>query len=101
MPGKRRGSRDPDLERGMPRRTVTGLNPQVTEPCPTPGCGEMYAGGIAELAGLPVPRVPDGWIYVQVRSSAVPGRWFCSASCAHVGLALAQLRLRAAPTPPK
>lgn len=97
MPGKQRGSRNADLERGMPRRTQTGRNPMVAATCPTPGCGEFDAGGIAKAAGLKTPRVPDGWIYVQVRSSSVPGRWFCSGSCAHVGIALAQLRLGAAP----
>lgn len=81
----------------MPARTVLGRNPQVGRQCPTPGCGEIDAGSIAEAAGLPRPRVPDGWIYVQVRSSSLPGRWFCSGSCAHDGIALAQLRLGAAP----
>lgn len=98
MPSRyRRGHADADLERGIPRRTVVGRNPDVAEQCPEPGCGETDPDGIAKLAGLPVPRVPDGWIYVIVRSSGVPGRWFCCARCAAVGIALAQLRLTAAP----
>jgi hypothetical protein len=58
----------------MPRRTVVARNPDVTATCPEPGCGEPDAGSIAEAPGLPRPRVPDGWIYVIVRSSALPGR---------------------------
>ena len=98
MPSRaRKGLPDADLERGVPRRTVLGRNPDVGHRCPTPGCGERDAGAIAQMAGLPAPRVPDGWVYAQVRSSAVPGRWFCCAQCASVGIALAQLRLIAAP----
>lgn len=85
------------LQRGIPRTPRTGRNPDVAPACPTPGCGEQDAAAIAALAGLPRPRVPDGWVYVLVRSSSVPGRWFCCGSCAHVGIALAQLRLVAAP----
>jgi hypothetical protein len=97
MATRRKSAANEGLERGMPRRTTTGLNPDVVAQCPTPGCGEPDAGSIAEAAGLPRPRVPDGWIYIQVRSSALPGRWFCCGPCAHVGIALAQLRLGAAP----
>jgi hypothetical protein len=101
MPSRyRKGQPDADLERGIPRRTVVGRNPDVTAQCPTPGCGEQDAGAIAAMAGLPRPRIPDGWIYVLVRSSAVPARWFCSAPCAAVGIALAQLKL-AVPPPKK
>ncbi len=96
MPGSK-GSKDPSLGRGMPRRTVVGRTPDVAEECREPGCGEPDAGAIAEAAGLPRPRVPDGWIYVLVRSSSLPGRWFCSPPCAARGIALAQLRLTAAP----
>lgn len=97
MPGKAKGRFDPDLERGIPRRTVHGRNPLVAEACPEPGCGGTDQGEVAQARGLARPRVPDGWIYVQVRSSAVPGRWFCSARCAAYGIALAQVRLGAAP----
>jgi len=75
----------------------TGLNPLVAEQCPQPGCGEVDAGGIAAAAGLPSPRVPDGWIYVLVRSSVVPGRWFCSEPCARRGIAHAQIAKTAPP----
>lgn len=96
MPSRRRTpAADPDGP-GLPPRTVLP-RPQVTERCSEPGYGERDAGAIAEMAGLATPRVPDGWIYIQVRSSAIPGRWFCSAPCAAVGIALAQVRLAAAP----
>lgn len=82
--------------RSRPARTRL-VRPAAAVPCPQPGCGEVDAGGIADAAGLPSPRVPDGWIYVLVRSSTLPGRWFCSATCAHRGIALAELRLAAVP----
>lgn len=97
MATRRKSAANEALAHGIPRTTVTGLNPLVVDQCPEPGCGEVDAGAIAKLAGLPRPRVPDGWIYVLVRSSALPGRWFCSPSCSSVGIALAQLRLGAAP----
>lgn len=86
--------------RGPARRTPpSGLNPSVAVACVTPGCGTESVDDLAKSAGLPRPRVPDGWIYVIVRSSAVPGRWFCSGPCAHRGIAVAQLR--PLPSPPK
>ncbi|HEY8977699.1 MAG TPA: hypothetical protein VIN75_26025 [Burkholderiaceae bacterium] len=77
----------------MPPRTVVGRNPDVTENCATPGCGEVDAGAIAAAAGLPRPQVPRGWIYVVVKASTLPAAWYCSPPCASRGIALAQLRL--------
>lgn len=92
MPTIRRGP-DPDRARGIPRRTVVGRNPDVTAKCPEPGCGEVDAGSIAAARGLPRPQVPRGWVYVVVKASTLPARWYCSPSCAAVGIALAQLKL--------
>lgn len=97
MATRRKSAANEGLDHGIPRRTVVGRNPLVAEQCPEPGCGEVDQGSVATARGQKAPRVPDGWIYVLVRSSAVPGRWFCSPPCASVGTALAQLRLGAAP----
>lgn len=94
MPSRhRRGLPDEDLERGVPRRTVTGRNPHVGRQCPEPGCGAVDQGEIAQARGDARPRVPRGWIYVNVRDSTLPARWYCSPPCAATGIALAQLRL--------
>lgn len=53
--------------------------------CPTDGCGQ-------ECAGRTVQRL--GWVRVHVQGSAVPPRTFCSGSCATVGIALAELRMK-------
>lgn len=93
MATRRKSAANEGLERGMPRRTVTGLNPLVADQCPEPGCGEADAGAIALAAGLPRPRVPRGWIYISVRDSTLPPAWYCSPPCASRAIALAQLRL--------
>lgn len=69
----------------------TGSGPQPGRPilppgeCPTDGCGQ-------ECAGRTVQRL--GWVRIHVQGSTVPPRTFCSGSCATVGIALAELRMR-------
>ncbi len=53
--------------------------------CPTVDCGQ-------EVAGRTIQR--RGWVRVHVQGSVIPPRTFCSGSCASVGIALAELRMK-------
>ncbi|MFF0295584.1 hypothetical protein ACFYS8_13265 [Kitasatospora sp. NPDC004615] len=54
----------------------------LTECCPVDGCGATMS---------PPPAAVTGWTYAEVAGSTDPGRWWCSGSCAAVGIARAEL----------
>jgi hypothetical protein len=69
---------------GEPRR---GRPIPGTATCNTDGCG------LTEEQLDPSDPTTTGWVLTRVNGSLEPGRWWCSGSCAHVGIALAELRM--------
>jgi hypothetical protein len=72
---------------GIPRRTVVS---PVAEQCATAQCGSDHDWDEAD-------PVLAGWVRILVAGSDEPQRWFCSARCASVGIARAQLRMDGRP----
>ncbi|MCZ4098020.1 hypothetical protein [Streptomyces sp. H39-C1] len=68
-----------------------GRRPVPAGACPVNGCGGE--------AGNRASGQRRGWVRVQVTGSTEPTRYYCSGSCATVGIALAELRMKPLATP--